>query len=148
MKLLKIDSRGTDVYILQLALQRAGYLNEEPDGIFGRRTENAVLHFQQANGLKQDGIAGGRTWNALMPYLKGYIVHKTVKGDTLWKLSQQYNTNLNGILEFLLSDTRNEYSPDNLSCNVFILFLNGYSCDLLIKYSKNEGYYKKCNKKI
>ena len=79
MKLLKIDSRGTDVYILQLALQRAGYLNEEPDGIFGRRTENAVLRFQQANGLKQDGIVGVRTWNALMPYLKGYIVHKTVK---------------------------------------------------------------------
>ena len=28
-------------------------------------------------------------------------------------------TNFNGILEFLMSDKRNEYSPDNLICNVF-----------------------------
>ena len=49
MKILKLGSRGTDVYILQLALNRAGYLNEEPDGIFGTRTQNAVLRFQGDN---------------------------------------------------------------------------------------------------
>ena len=49
MKILKLGSRGTDVYILQLALNRASYLNEEPDGIFGNRTQNAVLRFQGDN---------------------------------------------------------------------------------------------------
>ena len=52
MKILKLGSRGTDVYILQLALDRAGYLNEEPDGIFGARTQNAVLRFQGDNNYK------------------------------------------------------------------------------------------------
>ena len=58
------------MYILQLALQRAGYLYEQPDGIFGQRTLSAVLQFQKENNLKQDGIVGIRTWNALLPYLK------------------------------------------------------------------------------
>ena len=122
MKILKFDSRGTDVYILQLALQRAGYLNEEPDGIFGRRTENAVLRFQQANGLKQDGIVGVRTWNVLLPYLKGYIVHKTVRGDTLWKLAQQYNTNLNAILI-----ANPEINPENLRIGANVKVPLGFS---------------------
>ena len=72
MKILRQGSRGTDVFILQLALNRAGYLNEKPDGVFGGRTQNAVLRVQQNAGLKQDGIVGIRTWNALLPYLKGY----------------------------------------------------------------------------
>ena len=98
MQTLKPGSRGTDVFILQLALNRAGYLNEEPDGIFGARTTNAVLRFQGDNNLKQDGIVGVRTWNALMPYLKGYKVHRIVRGDTLWQISQTYNTSVNSIL--------------------------------------------------
>ena len=98
MKILKPGSRGADVYILQLALNRAGHLNEEPDGIFGARTTNAVLRFQRENNLKQDGIVGVRTWNALLPYLKGYKVHRIVRGDTLWRISQEYNTSVNSIL--------------------------------------------------
>ena len=68
MKILKLGSRGTDVYILQLALNRAGYLSEVPDGIFGARTQNAVLRFQGDNNLKQDGIVGVRTWTRLCSF--------------------------------------------------------------------------------
>ena len=122
MKILKPGSRGTDVYILQLALNRSGYLNEEPDGIFGVRTTNAVLRFQEVNNLKQDGIVGVRTWNALMPYLKGYKVHRIVRGDTLWQISQTYNTSANSIL------TANpNINPENLRIGSNIVVPLGFS---------------------
>ena len=122
MKILKPGSRGTDVYILQLVLNRSGYLNEEPDGIFGVRTTNAVLRFQEVNNLKQDGIVGVRTWNALMPYLKGYKVHRIVRGDTLWQISQTYNTSVNSIL------TANpNINPENLRIGSNIVVPLGFS---------------------
>lgn len=119
MKILKLGSRGTDVYILQLALKRAEYLSEEPDGIFGERTQNAVLRFQRDNNLKQDGIVGVRTWNALLPYLKGYVIRKIQRGDSVWKLSQQYNTSVNSILR-----ANPNINPDNLriGANIVVPF--------------------------
>ena len=122
MKILKPGSRGTDVYILQLVLNRSGYLNEEPDGIFGVRTTNAVLRFQEVNNLKQDGIVGVRTWNALMPYLKGYKVHRIVRGDTLWQISQTYNTSVNSILT-----TNPNINPENLRVGSNIVVPLGFS---------------------
>ena len=109
MTILRLGSRGTDVFILQLALNRAGFLNENPDGIFGVRTQNAVLRFQQSAGLNQDGIVGIRTWNALLPYLKGYLTHRIARGDSLWNLSQQYNTSVGAILRANVG-----VNPDNL----------------------------------
>ncbi len=122
MKILKLGSRGTDVYILQLALNRANYLNEEPDGIFGNRTQNAVLRFQGDNNLKQDGIVGIRTWNALMPYLKGYVVHKVMRGDTLWKISQEHNTSIAAILR-----ANPLINPDNLRIGSNIIVPLGFA---------------------
>lgn len=36
------------------------------DGIFGRKTKNAVAAYQAAKGLTADGICGMKTWNALI----------------------------------------------------------------------------------
>lgn len=52
-------SRGEIVKILQRAL------NLIDDGIFGVLTEEAVKEFQNANGLKTDGIVGEKTWAKL-----------------------------------------------------------------------------------
>jgi Putative peptidoglycan binding domain len=50
---------------LQRALTTAGYDAGTPDGIFGQNTEEAVVAFQQANGLSRDGIVGPETAAAL-----------------------------------------------------------------------------------
>jgi murein L,D-transpeptidase YcbB/YkuD len=50
---------------LQRALARAGYDPGSPDGTFGPNTEEAVVTFQQANGLAPDGIVGPETADAL-----------------------------------------------------------------------------------
>jgi hypothetical protein len=50
---------------LQQALVSAGFDPGPADGTFGRRTEAAVVGFQQANGLSVDGRVGPETAEAL-----------------------------------------------------------------------------------
>ncbi len=58
---LKRGSTGTEVRSLQTKLIELGYLTGKADGIFGRKTTDAVIAFQRANKLKADGIAGTKT---------------------------------------------------------------------------------------
>jgi Putative peptidoglycan binding domain/Heterokaryon incompatibility protein Het-C len=74
---LRRGSRGERVRFLQRLLN--DWLANPPgraplvlDGIFGPRTQAAVVAFQRRNGLPADGIVGSRTWNALQaPRLPG-----------------------------------------------------------------------------
>ncbi len=94
MQILKRPAQGPAVELLQLALLRAAYYSGALDGNFGAVTENALQRFQRAQGLLTDGIAGEKTWQALSPWLYGYRRLRLQSGDTLWKLSQRYNTSL------------------------------------------------------
>jgi N-acetylmuramoyl-L-alanine amidase CwlA len=61
-RLLKLKSpmmRGEDIRLMQ------SKVGAKTDGIFGPKTEAAVVGFQKANGLKQDGIVGPITWSKL-----------------------------------------------------------------------------------
>ena len=53
------------VRVLQRALGELGWAPGRVDGLFGPRTEAAVLQFQAATGLAVDGAAGPQVWNAL-----------------------------------------------------------------------------------
>ena len=58
--------QGDDVLMLQQRLLDLGYTEVgELDGIFGPKTEQAVKHFQEVNGLLVDGVVGPQTWAAL-----------------------------------------------------------------------------------
>lgn len=68
MKNLYLGDRGTLVYYLQLALNRAGY-PLALDGIFGNVTCNALRKFLGEN---RDCHVNEEAWKRLIPYLKGY----------------------------------------------------------------------------
>jgi len=53
------------VWEIQIALRDRGYYEDEIDGIFGPRTHNAVVRFQEVNGLVIDGEVGPQTARSL-----------------------------------------------------------------------------------
>ena len=62
------DVMGEDtVYNLQVKLQELGYLESEPDGIFGSRTLKALMRFQRDQGLEETGTLDAATRRALAP---------------------------------------------------------------------------------
>lgn len=63
--LSKYGSRGGEVTQIQERLQELGYDPGTADGIFGTRTQQAVIAFQQDMGLDADGIVGKNTLAAL-----------------------------------------------------------------------------------
>ncbi|MFC1645584.1 peptidoglycan-binding protein [Candidatus Omnitrophota bacterium] len=55
---------------IQVALKNAGYYTGNIDGKFGPKTANAIMEFQKDHGLKEDGVAGSKTWEILGHYYK------------------------------------------------------------------------------
>ena len=68
---LSQGSRGVYVLILQDALNAVGTTGSGLDGIFGAGTKDAVMRYQQANGLNADGMVGCATWRSLTGKAKG-----------------------------------------------------------------------------
>ncbi|MBR6258696.1 MAG: spore cortex-lytic enzyme [Oscillospiraceae bacterium] len=58
-------SYGSTVSQIQQKLKNWGYYSGSVDGIFGSRTESAVIYFQKSNGLDPDGVVGSATLAAL-----------------------------------------------------------------------------------
>ena len=56
---------GNDVYALQERLIELNYLSGVADGVFGTETQNALIAFQNRNGLTADGTAGASTLKKL-----------------------------------------------------------------------------------
>ena len=98
MKVVRMGDHGPTVSYLQLALSRAGFRLGENDGLFGPETRRALTAFQVSRRLIVDGVAGPLTWQALLPFLRGYIHHIVHGGDTLYQLSRLYNTTVFAIL--------------------------------------------------
>ncbi len=98
MQVLKLNDRGSLVELLQLGLIRSGFLSGEPDGIFGARTEEAVINFQKAFSLTPDGKAGKNTFRNLKRYLTGYYRKTISKGETIWSIAAMTGTSVNDIL--------------------------------------------------
>ena len=101
---LKNGSEGAAVTALQSALAELGYLEEEDvDGKFGAKTEEALKLFQKRNGLTRDGIAsqdlqlklyedtpkdtrGYRQYVRTVPPVAGAVTREKAKGEPVTKL--------------------------------------------------------------
>ncbi len=69
---LTLEIKGDDVKLFQEALKGLGYLDiENCTDYFGTMTKDALIVFQEANGLKPDGILGLRTVDAINKLLLG-----------------------------------------------------------------------------
>lgn len=68
---LRNGSKGVYVLVLQDALNALGYTTYTLDGIFGNNTRNAVISYQQDNGLQADGIVGCATWTRIVSEVVG-----------------------------------------------------------------------------
>ena len=62
---LKQGSRGETVKKMQQKLKNWGYYFDSVDGIYGKKTLEAVKYFQRKNKLVVDGIAGPKTLSAM-----------------------------------------------------------------------------------
>lgn len=61
----QLGSRGDNVRTIQTKLKRWGYYSGSVDGVYGKKTADAVRLFQQKNGLTVDGVCGEKTLAAL-----------------------------------------------------------------------------------
>lgn len=76
--LLRKGDRGIYVLIMQDALNALGYTTRTLDGIFGDRSEEALLRFQSDNALINDGICGCESWMMLSGQARGIGLTDTV----------------------------------------------------------------------
>jgi len=64
---LQVGSKGERVTELQAALKLLGYYTGTVDGVYNESTVLAVSRFQEAAGLKADGVVDATTWQRLFP---------------------------------------------------------------------------------
>jgi peptidoglycan hydrolase-like protein with peptidoglycan-binding domain len=84
---LKLNSKGDLVKDLQKKLAEAGFDPGPVDGIFGKRTQKAVVKFQKSKKLKENGVAGMQTLEALGVKLKPAKFKETRESFKLLQLS-------------------------------------------------------------
>ena len=64
LRTIRLGADGGGVYLLQLLLTQNCY-RLDCDGQFGGQTENCLMRYQMAQGLKVDGICGPKTWASI-----------------------------------------------------------------------------------
>ena len=82
--LLKKGSRGKEVTKLQTALTKLNFNPGVIDGIFGSKTEEAVINFQKSQQLVPDGIVGEKTWAKLNAALQEDNPRSNFRGLEIW----------------------------------------------------------------
>jgi hypothetical protein len=78
--MLRLNDNGEDVRTLQENLAQLGYRPGRVDGDFGQKTEDAVISFQESEGVYADGIVGPRTQAMLERALREWVLEQQSPG--------------------------------------------------------------------
>jgi len=81
ISILSRTGTGNKTKDIQTALKNAGFYDGKIDGIKGEQTKKAVKAFQKANGLRDDGVVGPKTWELLARYVSGAEAPASVGGS-------------------------------------------------------------------
>lgn len=121
-------SRGEQVKLIQQKLKDYGYFSGTVDGVFGQETYDAVLWFQQKNGLTADGKVGSATAAALGVTLTGgTIAASTYKEKEIELLAHLVNGEARGepyigqvaVAAVVLNRVRHSAFPNTISGVIF-----------------------------
>lgn len=162
--LLRLGSRGEEVRKLQQSLIDTGFLEEgEADGIFGPKTENAVIEFQRAHGIKQDGIAGPVTLSLLsqsqleedsvqggeeaedIEGIEEAVESETNPGQELLDRGSEDRDKAAAIIDFALQYLGKPYvygtaDPNSFDCSGFTTYVFKNFGISLPRSAKDQGY--------
>jgi peptidoglycan hydrolase-like protein with peptidoglycan-binding domain len=85
--LLELGARGKDVQRAQTIFVMVKMLNfDQIDGVFGPGTKQAVMDFQEAEGLTVDGIIGNATWSRMPADPKTPVLKRGSTGNAVSSL--------------------------------------------------------------
>jgi uncharacterized protein (TIGR02594 family) len=116
-----------NIRLIQQALTQQGFDAGVIDGVWGRRTENAVRGFQASRGLLADGVVGPKTWKALLgdkdvgkpvddPVLSWFQEARHLLGVT-----EDMSTGSNRVIIDWASDLGIPYKSDDIPwCGLFV----------------------------
>ena len=88
--MLQVGDRGEDVRTLQESLAQLGYRPGKVDGIFGEKTEDALIRFQEAQGIHADGTLSTQTQEILERALSEQVLEQQSPGvDSLERSAER-----------------------------------------------------------
>jgi hypothetical protein len=102
METIKKGSEGDAVTSLQTCLTDLGYTVGGIDGVFGFKTEQAVISFQNDENLDADGIVGNQTWTQLIAKCPSIQPIDSPLIDRLANVARPANSTPEGPLQLIL----------------------------------------------
>ena len=119
---VKRGDKGDDIKILQQSLYELNYLMDENDinGYFGEKTENAVFFLQRSNDVKPTGIIDLSTLNLLhSENVKAYTIDKNAPSYIIQKYQERlyelgyYFGEFNGVYTNAFREAVKQYQINN-----------------------------------
>jgi len=117
MPVVRLGDTNDTVYNLQVELKKRGFYYADIDGNFGSDTKSAVIAFQQAMGIEDDGIVGRGTWQALRNPAGSSEMSRGFNG----KLGQQIANFAKGFLG--VPYAWGGISPGGFDCSGFVYYV-------------------------